>query len=329
MSFSDIEHFGTMIDGCEALQSGDRKSESARYAFSVLRIQQPDMASVAGQESFTSTIVNAGKHLYEMIKNFIRSIRDFFFGSKGAKQEVAVKKAEADLKDKNKEIKEALKKNNSDGMGDSPLANDIRKAVSSAEALNKVLSGDGVIISFESIIDNKKLDHVTLFDMIHNSHDLGVGLSPDDYKLYQVQKEIQEFINKFKHESGITDRSPNSVIITSSYNAELAGAQLGEIFRLARKGLEQVNKDLEKVNNQFKRHETGNNEKGMAMARTVLIALSKVGSRLTDLIRLCLNTLGELEKKMNSIMSSLELDTNKDAANELMDAFDTTRKFAL
>lgn len=327
MSFSDIEHFGIMIEGCEALRLGDRRSDAARYAHSVLNLHEADMGAVAGQESFMKAIANAGSRLYEMIKNFIKSVKDFFFGSKGSRQETAVKKAEDGIKDSAKEIKAVVSKSGGDGMGNSELAENIRKARASAESLSAVLSGNGVVVSFDSILENNHFEMSDNFDLINSSHELMIGMSPKNYRLDDIKKDIRSFLDSMKKEGGVENSSANSVILATAANGELAAAKLGGIYRNARLGLAQVNKDLESANEKFKRYEKTENEKGVEFARKLLLVLGKIGTRLTNLIRLCLKVLGEIDKKMNSIMASLELETNTNKANELMDAFEATRHF--
>ncbi|QZA70722.1 hypothetical protein AH04_249 [Erwinia phage AH04] len=80
MSQSDIEHFATMISGCESITSGRALTDDGRYAFSVLKIHAEDTGCFAGQEGFLDTIKKGakktGKWIMDMIIAFIGWITD-------------------------------------------------------------------------------------------------------------------------------------------------------------------------------------------------------------------------------------------------------------
>lgn len=77
MSFSDVEHFATVIAGCEAINSGDRSSGDARYAFAVLKLNVVDFGAHAGQESVVDKAKAGATKVVEWIKKFVESITKF------------------------------------------------------------------------------------------------------------------------------------------------------------------------------------------------------------------------------------------------------------
>lgn len=73
MSLGEIDHFATMVMGCESLTSGSTLTSDGKYTYAVLRLY-----SHAGNEGFLDTVkVAAGKikefflELCSMIKNFL------------------------------------------------------------------------------------------------------------------------------------------------------------------------------------------------------------------------------------------------------------------
>lgn len=101
MSYSDVEHFATMVSGCEALTSGDPKSPDAVYAFTVLQLHAGDAGLVAGQEGFMDSIKAGAKNVKEWIKKLIQAIRDYFKSKegKGSAEQVAIIKKVAAAKE--------------------------------------------------------------------------------------------------------------------------------------------------------------------------------------------------------------------------------------
>lgn len=91
MNYSDIDHFSSMISGCESLIAGKHTPDSV-YAFTVLKLHAQDAGYVAGQEGFLDNVKKGAKNTKDWILKLLKAIRDFFFGSNRNK----IKKLAAD-----------------------------------------------------------------------------------------------------------------------------------------------------------------------------------------------------------------------------------------
>lgn len=76
MSFSDVEHFGAILSGCESIGKNINNDES-RYAFAVLKLHAQDAGCVAGQEGFIETVKKGAQKTVDWIIKLIKSIRDW------------------------------------------------------------------------------------------------------------------------------------------------------------------------------------------------------------------------------------------------------------
>lgn len=105
MSYSDVEHYATIISGCEALTSGNTKSPDAVYAFTVLQLHASDTGLVAGQEGFMDSIKAGAGNIKEWIKKLIQAIRNYFKSKegKGSAEEVEIIKKAAKVTEKKSE----------------------------------------------------------------------------------------------------------------------------------------------------------------------------------------------------------------------------------
>ena len=74
MSFSDVEHYANMIDGCEAINNGNYRSPNASYAFAVLKLHLGDGGVIAGQEGFLDTIKKGAKTVKEFFYSLVNAI---------------------------------------------------------------------------------------------------------------------------------------------------------------------------------------------------------------------------------------------------------------
>lgn len=112
MSYADIEHYATMVDGCEAITLGNYKTENARYAQTVLRMHANDMGLYAGNEGFLDNVKQGAAKVGEWVKKLIAAIRAWFTSSKkkGAEIDSEIKAAEAQVEKLPADKKEEFKK---------------------------------------------------------------------------------------------------------------------------------------------------------------------------------------------------------------------------
>lgn len=61
MSISDVEHFATMISGCESLTEGDENSGDAKYAKAVLALYDPEEKDITGVEAWSPSFFQSAK----------------------------------------------------------------------------------------------------------------------------------------------------------------------------------------------------------------------------------------------------------------------------
>ena len=112
VNIDNLEHVLSTLNGFESLSSGDLTSPDSVYAKTVLKLNGVDFKGREGSESFLTSVKAGATKVYEMIKNFIKAIRDFFFGSKGSKQTKTINDAVKETENTSKEIMN--KKNDKD-----------------------------------------------------------------------------------------------------------------------------------------------------------------------------------------------------------------------
>lgn len=93
-SFSDVEHFSTILSGCEAFSNGDTRSPDAVYALTVLQLHANDAGIHAGQEGFMDAIKKGAKKTKQWILDLVKAVRAWL----REKYKSAVKKAVTFLK---------------------------------------------------------------------------------------------------------------------------------------------------------------------------------------------------------------------------------------
>lgn len=122
-SLGEVEHFTTMLSGCESINSGHALTPDGRYAFAVLKLHAVDFGSVAGQEGFLDNVKAAAGKSGEWLKKLIAAIKSWLTGSKkttgdeekannAAKSKIneAVSKADSEKKEKMEAAAEATHK---------------------------------------------------------------------------------------------------------------------------------------------------------------------------------------------------------------------------
>lgn len=90
VNIDNLEHVFDTLTGFESLSNGDLESPDSVYAKTVLKLNGVDFKHRAGTEGFMSSVKAGAQKVYEMIKNFLKAIRDFFKGMFGKKTNQAV-----------------------------------------------------------------------------------------------------------------------------------------------------------------------------------------------------------------------------------------------
>lgn len=78
MSFGEVEHFSTMLAGCESINSGNALTPDGHYAFAVLKVHAQDEGLIAGQEGFLDSIKKGAQKTGEFFIKLFKAIRDWF-----------------------------------------------------------------------------------------------------------------------------------------------------------------------------------------------------------------------------------------------------------
>lgn len=93
VNIDNLEHVLDTLTGFESLRSGDLTSPDSIYAKTVLKLNGVDFNGRAGSEGFGNFLKDGAVKVYEMVKNFIKAIRDFFKGLFGKKVDSGVSNA--------------------------------------------------------------------------------------------------------------------------------------------------------------------------------------------------------------------------------------------
>ncbi|QDJ96949.1 hypothetical protein PQC07_gp056 [Aeromonas phage D3] len=108
IAFGMPDHTDALLAGFEELNTtGKLEGPDGEYLHTCLRLN--GLEDIAGNEGLGTAIVGAGKKFYEMVMNFLKMVKDFFFGSKGRGQDQAVTKAVADTNKVSKTVEAEIK----------------------------------------------------------------------------------------------------------------------------------------------------------------------------------------------------------------------------
>lgn len=77
MSFGLIDHYATMVAGCESINNKRPLTIEARYAVSVLKAHAGDMGIYAGNEGFLDSVKRGAASVVEWVKKLARAVIDW------------------------------------------------------------------------------------------------------------------------------------------------------------------------------------------------------------------------------------------------------------
>lgn len=139
MSFGEIEHFATMVSGCESINNKGALSSDGKYAFAVLKLHANDQGLYAGNEGFIDAVKRGASNIYEWIKKMIRAIRDWLRGNK----------VEEEVREMENSVKQVVDLGNPSRQAELAKKIDVSKLLLKVRNYNSIAGTER--ISFETI----------------------------------------------------------------------------------------------------------------------------------------------------------------------------------
>ncbi|UIS25077.1 hypothetical protein PQC65_gp139 [Aeromonas phage pAEv1810] len=254
VNIDNLEHVLSTLTGFESLSNGDLTSPDSVYAKTVLKLNGVDFKHRAGTEGFVSTVKAGAQKVYEMIKNFLKAIRDFFFGSKGSKQ--------------TKTIDDAVKSTKSQltfltNVKPVEITGLTQEAMESAKRqLKKVenlLTGKEVLVTFDRYHNFVEKYVSGGSELRLKWHDIermpGPKITDPDFKYSKLTK-IQKEILSLSSEQGNENNTTIYKTVTFLFDSVNPLVKLQKLYQemrtIATEGLDELTKDLE-FNNELAR----------------------------------------------------------------------------
>lgn len=296
---SDFKHYISVLSGFETLHEEtsassdyfphpEDMSDDMKTAVTVLKLNDIDLESTVGTESFIDTVKKGAKQVKEWIKALIKSIREYFFGKK-TKYDTA-KKLEKLNKQKGDNLINITNK-------------DIDKAITDVTKITKKLD--------EKINDRNKLNEELdqVLEAIDAELDAGIGevaLKANNYfdkcktilsELDKVDStgESRELLGLNK-DWGKDLVKPFTDLTVNDHPRRVVG-ELEKLIRITDKvigDLESATKKLDVLNEAGKGHESEEGHK-LSRAAKVLQCVANVSDVLQNIV---INTSGAIEDKV-------------------------------
>lgn len=287
---SDVEHFQSLLAGFESLDNDmNAKDGDACYTRTCLSLNGVSFNQYAGNEGFVQTIKDGAVKFYEMIKSWLKSVKEFFFGAAGAKQDQQVSKtvkAASELPGKVNKALNAMSpedREKAEGKLKTQFAKLDPEAVVHTVGLRKMndvylVDSDGLLKDIKVTADKVKADFP----------DLSSELS----KISTLYQEMGKLVGK-KVEADVKSLTEAAVLC----------AKIAEL-RSAFKSLQaKITPALEKSNEQTKKLAEGKaeNEQDHRYSKKVTNYLANLSSHTTNCIKSCNKTIGKIAEIFGSV----------------------------
>lgn len=288
VDLDNMDHAITMISGFEDLKLRNLGSSNAKYFQTVLKMNDTDLAKIAGQEGFGQAIKEGGKKVLEMIMNFLRGIKEFFFGSKSGKSDAAVSKVNTEITKSVIEIKKA---------SNPKLDQLLEEAKASSEKLKSILSGEFGSIRFSSYDDLWEAMKETMSATYRKLDLTGLSITnlgnAEGYKHDKLRSELEKLTKMIReHADGKTSDGSVVALLKTVEDGQSMSALLGSVRAEAKKLIVTMSADLETASKGLERTKqfVGKDEnltKQYDRLESYTVQLSKAIAKLVKLSKDC------------------------------------------
>ena len=307
---SDVEHFQSLLAGFESLDNDiDAKDGDACYTRTCLSLNGVSFNQYAGNEGFVQTIKEGAVKFYEMIKSWLKSIKEFFFGAAGAKQDQQVSKTVKAASELPGKVNKAL-------SAMSP--EDREKAEVKLKAAMTKLDPEQVVHT----VGLRKMNDMYLIDKDGLMKDIKVTAEKVKSDFPDLSSDLSN-INKLYQEIGKLVGKKVEVDVKSLTEAAGLCAKIAEL-RSAFKSLQaKITPALEKSNEQTKKLAEGKaeNEQDHRYSKKVTNYLANLSSHTANCIKSCSKSIGKMAVIFKSITLAV-LSEDKDIFISVMDGED-------
>lgn len=287
---SDVEHFQSLLAGFESLDNDiNAKDGVAAYTRTCLSLNGVSFNQYAGNEGFVQTIKDGAVKFYEMIKSWLKSVKEFFFGAAGTKQDQQVSKTVKAASELPGKINKALNAMSPEERekAEAKLKTQVAKldpaTVVHTVGLRKMndvylVDADGLLKDIKGTAEKIKADFP--------------DLSSDLSKINTLYQEMGKLVGK-KVEADVKSLTEAATLC----------AKIAEL-RSAFKSLQaKITPALEKSNEQTKKlaESKAENEQDHRYSKKVTNYLANLSSHTANCIKSCNKTIGKIAEIFGSI----------------------------
>ena len=317
VDLDNTQHTLTMINGFEDLKLRNTGSSDAKYFQTVLKLNGTDLTKISGQEGFAQAIKEGGKKLLEMLMNFLRGIKEFFFGSKSGKSDAAVSKVNTEITKSVIVIKAAP---------NAKLDQLLEEARASSAKLTSILSGEFGSIRFTSYDEFWGAMTETTSASYRKLDLTGLSITQlgnaEGYKHDKLRTELEKLIKMIReHADGKTNDDSVIALLKTVEDGQRMSALLGSVrteakklivtmtadLEIATKGLERNKQFVGKDENLTKQHdrlETYTIQLGKSIAR--LVKLNKDCEKyIFNIAAVCVNMAAKVSENSDASAKTL------------------------
>ncbi|WAX22120.1 hypothetical protein AVP1_0010 [Aeromonas phage AVP1] len=311
VDIDNLEHVLSTLTGFESLSNGDLTSPDSVYAKTVLKLNGVDFKGREGSESFMGSVKAGAQKVYEMIKNFLKAIRDFFFGSKGSKQTKTIDDAVKSTKSQLTFL------TNVKPVEITGLTQEAKERIEKQMVrITNLMENKEVALAFDHYYKFKDTytagQHEALLKWFDVENVPGPKVSDSGFKFKEI-KEIYEKINKVASEHKVFNdiKTPATFISSFKTIAPLVTLQglYQEMRNVATQGLAEVTKDLE-YNNEIAKKYLNDKEEVFIKRGKEIEKLCKhmvqASNNNTSLIKHCDNQILQIESGISKLKKIVE-----------------------
>lgn len=299
-SYNHDKHNLDLIYGFESyLENPSESSVSSTYLKTTLSLHGLSFNAVEGSEGFVSEVKEVGRKFYEFIKRMIKTVWDFLFGSRGARDDKKVQQAVAAIDVTSRKLPEEIKK----------ATPEVQEAVAikAEQMVSEISVPFNISRSHDKFFNNKD-------GIVTDARKAGVGIGVDIPAFEREIARVNELYENLLKNIDNIKVAKNSGGMMGTISTISQAAYLGGLYKGLRdeykKMLDPMLKLLGKANEYTDRadkhrNENPENDKLYRQGRKVTVFLADYTQSLQRSIDGCTKNVDRIAEKFDSMLIKL------------------------